>query len=136
VCKEAGVYPHAFLSGHSHNYQRYTRFFDFGGSEIAVPFIVCGDGGHAVDPLVRPSGGHMPSPPQENADVIHLDKQLALSVNRLLLVRYDTEHFGYLRIYVDKDYLKIGFHQVSASLAQSRHDMVTVRLRDHHLVAN
>jgi hypothetical protein len=47
------------------------------------------------------------------------------------------ENYGYLRIDVDKQYLKIGFHQVGVrSLAQSRYDMVTVRLADHHLVAN
>jgi hypothetical protein len=38
---------------------------------------------------------------------------------------------------VDKQYLKIGFHQVGVrSLAQSRYDMVTVRLADRHMVAN
>jgi len=36
-----------------------------------------------------------------------------------------------------KKYLKIGFHRVSVRLlAQSRFDMVTVRLEDHHTVAN
>ena len=60
-----------------------------------------------------------------------------MHVKHLILAKYDDENYGYLRIYVDKDYLKIGFHQVGAgSLAQSRYDMVTVRLKDHHMVAN
>jgi len=48
-------------------------------------------------------------------------------VKHLILAKYDDHNYGYLRIYVDKTYLKIGFHQVGAqSLAQSRFDMVTV----------
>ena len=46
ICQQQGVYPHAFLSGHAHNYQRYTRTVHFGGKDFDVPFIVCGDGGH------------------------------------------------------------------------------------------
>jgi len=53
VCHDVGVYPHAFLSAHAHNMQRYTRIMDFGGKEIDVPFVLCGDGGHNVNPLVR-----------------------------------------------------------------------------------
>ncbi len=30
ICKAQGVYPHAFLSGHAHNYQRYTRKLSLG----------------------------------------------------------------------------------------------------------
>jgi DNA-binding transcriptional LysR family regulator len=42
-------------------------------------------------------------------------------VKRLILAKYDDENCGYLRIQVDKQYLKIGFHQVGVwSLAQSR----------------
>ena len=60
-----------------------------------------------------------------------------MKVKHLILAKYDDENYGYLRIYVDKDYLKIGFHQVGTrSLAQSRYDMVTVRLEDRHMVAN
>ena len=44
VCKETGVWPHAVLSGHAHNYQRFTRLH--GGTQI--PYIICGNGGHAI----------------------------------------------------------------------------------------
>jgi hypothetical protein len=138
VCAEEGVYPHAFLSGHSHNYQRYTRIIEFEGKEFNVPFIVCGDGGHAVDPLVRGQGGP-PVEPDPNTDVLYLEgKNSAVKVNKLLLAKYDQVNYGYLRIFVDEKYLKIGFHQVNdaQSLKQSRYDMVTVRLEDHHMVAN
>ena len=57
-------------------------------------------------------------------------------MKRLILAKYDDLNYGYLRISVDKGYLKIGFHQANKMLAQSRFDMVTVRLKDHHMVAN
>jgi hypothetical protein len=138
VCTEEGVYPHAFLSGHAHNYQRYTRIMNFGGQEIDVPFIVCGDGGHNVNPLVRPKQGSPAAEPTPGADVKYLEgKGGVAKVNHLLLAKFNDQNYGYLRLYVDKDYLKIGFHQVGAgSLAQSRFDMVTVRLKDRHMVAN
>jgi Calcineurin-like phosphoesterase len=41
ACTAAGVIPDLFLSGHAHNYQRYTR--RFGGKQ--VPYIVAGTGG-------------------------------------------------------------------------------------------
>ena len=41
ACAKAGVWPHAVLSGHAHNYQRFTRYY--GGRE--TPFIVAGGGG-------------------------------------------------------------------------------------------
>ncbi len=143
VCHEVGVYPHAVLSGHAHNYQRYTRIMNFGGQEIDVPFIVCGDGGHNVNALVRASGGKPAEEPNAGAEVGYLEgKNLKGSggvadVKHLILAKYDDHNYGYLRIHVDRQYLKIGFHQVGArSLAQSRYDMVTVRLADRHLVAN
>jgi len=43
----------------------------------------------------------------------------------------------HMRVHVDKEQLRIGFHQVGArTLAQSRYDMVTVNLSDHTMVAN
>jgi hypothetical protein len=138
VCQKVGVYPHAFLSGHAHNYQRYTRIINFGGNEFDVPFIVCGDGGHNVNSLVRPRQGEPAVEPHAGDDVMYLEGQKGgTKVKHLFLGKYDDHNYGYLRIFVDKQYLKIGFHQVGVgSLAQSRYDMVTVRLPDHHMVAN
>ena len=138
ICHEEGVYPHAFLSAHAHNYQRYTRIIDFGGKEIDVAFIVCGDGGHNVNTLVRSQKGKPAVEPHPGADVRYLEgKNGVAKVKHLILAKYDDHNYGYLRIHVDKQYLKIGFHQVGVrSLAQSRYDMVTVRLADRHMVAN
>ena len=42
-----------------------------------------------------------------------------------------------LRITVDEQHLRIGFHQVGVnSLAQSRFDLVTVELASHTMIAN
>ena len=72
ICQQEGVYPHAFLSGHAHNYQRYTRTVKFGSKEFDVPFIVCGDGGHNVNPLVHAKKGQQASEPQNGANVKYL----------------------------------------------------------------
>ena len=43
ACQAAGVWPHAVFSGHSHNYQRYTRTVN----NYQIPYIVAGCGGHS-----------------------------------------------------------------------------------------
>jgi Calcineurin-like phosphoesterase len=137
ICEREGVYPHAFLSAHAHNYQRYTRIVEFGGKDIDVPFIVCGDGGHNVNPLVHGKKGQPPQEPHMGTRVDYLEFHPALKTKELLLEKYDDINYGYLRIHVDKEQLRIGFHQVGAgTLAQSRFDMVTVDLAKHEMVAN
>jgi len=138
ICLQEGVYPHAFLAAHAHNYQRYTRIIKFGNAEIDVPFIGCGDGGHNVNPIVRSSKGHPAEEPHAGSSVDYLEsKKAAIKAKQLLLEKYDDTNYGYLRIRVDKDQLRIGFHQVGVStLAQSRYDMVTVDLAEHIMVAN
>jgi hypothetical protein len=45
ICTKTGVWPHAFLSGHAHNYQRFTRTRKDG---TQIPYVICGNGGHAI----------------------------------------------------------------------------------------
>src|SRR5216684_2283481 len=137
ICQKQGVYPHAFLAGHAHNYQRYTRTVRFGGTDFDVPFIVCGDGGHNVNRVVRGSRGNPAQEPQNGSRVDYLESKPAVQTGGLLLEKYDDMNYGYLRVSVDKELLRVGFHQVgNASLAQSRFDMVTVELASHTMVAN
>jgi hypothetical protein len=138
ICLQQGVYPHAVLSAHAHNYQRYTRIVKFANQEFDVPFIVCGDGGHNVVPLVRAKKGQQPDEPQNGSNVDYLEpKKPVLKAKQTILEKYDDTTYGYLRIHVDKEQLRIGFHQVGQrTLAQSRYDMVTVNLADHTMVAN
>jgi predicted phosphodiesterase len=51
VCEQAGVYYDAVLSGHSHNYQRFTRRMTVQGEPREAPFVVAGCGGHGLSPV-------------------------------------------------------------------------------------
>jgi hypothetical protein len=138
ICLDVGVYPHAFLSAHAHNFQRYTRTIDFKGREFDVPFVVCGDGGHNVNTLVRSMHGEPAQEPHPGTRVDYLEaKNAAIKAKQLWLEKYEDHNYGYLRIHVDEKELAIGFHQVGTrTLAQSRYDMVTVNLADHKMVTN
>lgn len=133
ICLSEGVYPHAILSAHAHNYQRYSRTIEFNKQEYDVPFIVCGDGGHNVNPLVR-SG---PEPhPSSRVDYLEWTRA-KIKAKELWLEKYNYDHYGYLRIHVDPKELIISFHQTAATtLGQSRYDMVTVDLATHKMVTN
>ncbi len=137
ICKAKGVYPHAFLSGHAHNYQRYTRTVHWKGSDFDVPFLVCGSGGHNVNALTRAFRGEPAHEPEFGASVDYLEKDPGVDARGLILEKYNDQDFGYLRIIADPKQLRIGFHIVQAgALAQSRFDMVTVDLASHTMVAN
>jgi hypothetical protein len=73
ICAKVGVYPHAFLSGHAHNYQRYTRTVRMGGNDYDVPLIVCGDGGHHMNTIVRAKRGGQASIAQSRFDKVTVD---------------------------------------------------------------
>jgi hypothetical protein len=138
ICQQEGVYPHAFLSAHAHNYQRYTRTVHFGSSDFDVPFIVCGDGGHNVNALVQAKRGQPSQEPHPGSNVAYLESKPAVKTSGLILEKYDDTLYGYLRITVDKNRLRIGFYGVGGgrSLAQSCFDMVTVDLATHTMVSN
>ena len=137
ICTKAGVYPHAILSAHAHNYQRYTREIKFAGQDYDVPMIVCGDGGHNVNPLVRGKKGQPAVEPHPGISVKYLEKNPAVTVTDLILEKYEDHNYGYLRVTVDDKLLRIAFHQAGVnSLAQSRFDLVTVDLVSHQMVAN
>jgi Calcineurin-like phosphoesterase len=137
ICKSVGVYPHAIISGHAHNYQRYTRTFKFGGKEIDVPFIISGSAGHAVNALTKAKRGQPSQEPKNGSDVSYLDSKSLFGKTTLTLEKYDDENSGYLRISADKSQLRIGFHEATeGSILQSRYDLVTLDLNTHELVAN
>ena len=52
ICSAIEIFPDAFLLGHAHNYQRYTR--RIAGKQ--VPYIVAGTGGISPQPLPEASG--------------------------------------------------------------------------------
>jgi len=137
ICADKGVYPHAFLTAHAHNYQRYTRTVKIAGSEYDVPFIVAGAGGHNVNPLVRSSRGGRSGGPRFGQDVSYMDVDPAVESGGLILEKFASRNYGYLRVEVDTQLLRIGFHEaVNEDFHQSRYDLVTVDLATHTMVAN
>ncbi|HEX9456337.1 MAG TPA: metallophosphoesterase [Candidatus Acidoferrum sp.] len=134
ICQAQGVYPHAFLSGHAHNYQRYTRKVQFGGKGFEVPFLVCGDGGHNVVPLVQSRGGQTPPDPAIGAQANYLDPQPAVQAGGLVIEKFDHTNYGYLRVTVNKKQIRIEFHPVARPAAHGGVDTVTVDLASHTLV--
>ena len=57
ACNQAGVMPNAFFSGHAHSIQRYTRTVAFGGTNLKIPYIVTGCGGHGGQVIAKAPGG-------------------------------------------------------------------------------
>src|SRR5208282_3488488 len=128
ICKQQGVYPHAFISGHAHNYQRYTRTLNFGGKNYSVPFVICGDSGHNVTPLVSTHLGNSAPDPAENANVKYLDVNPVVQSTGLVLNKHDTQNSGYLRVTVNAKQLSIIFNPVSKTGAAVKPDTVTIDL--------
>jgi calcineurin-like phosphoesterase family protein len=122
LCNETGVWPHAVLSGHAHNYQRFTRLH----GETQIPYIVCGNGGHAIARLRSKDSGVLrtPQPLQVSG---HADK--------VILENYDDQDYGYLRIIVTAMQLRIEYHPASDGVqAKTPDDFVTVDLTKRTLV--
>lgn len=113
ACQAAGVWPHAVLSGHAHNYQRYTRTV----SGKSIPFIVAGCGGHS--PLTTMRGTFRTPFPIDST---------------LTLESYDDTDYGYLRVVVDAKTLRIEFHpQHDGGTTKTPDDVVTVTLATYSI---
>ncbi|HYA15961.1 MAG TPA: metallophosphoesterase [Bryobacteraceae bacterium] len=124
ICAKTGIWPHAVLSGHAHNYQRFTRAF--GGRQ--TPFIVCGNGGHAVSKLTRKSTPPLRTPADQPL--------LSNGSDSIRFERYDDQDFGYLRIVVSAKQLRIEYHPASdGASAKTPDDSVSVDLATRTLVA-
>jgi hypothetical protein len=131
VCTETGVWPHAFLSGHAHNYQRFTRTRNQDGTEI--PYVVCGNGGHSPLQRLAKSGGQTMRAPQVVQKATARDDQVVIE-------NYDDQNYGYLRVIATDTQLRIEFHPASDGRGtKAPDDSVTVDLatrRLTHYVAN
>ena len=135
VCKNVGVYPHAVISGHAHNYQRYTRKLQFNGRSYSVPFVICGDGGHNVDKLVKSSFGKQTPEPGDNIDVSYMDTGTIVQSTGLTLNKHDDQNSGFLRVQVSASSLTITFNPVAKSGTAPKPDTVTVNLAARTVVA-
>jgi len=131
ICKQVGVYPHAFVSGHAHNYQRYTRTLNFSGKNYSVPFVVCGDSGHNVTPLVNSHFGKTATEPGDNLNVKYLDSSSVFPNTGLTLNKHDQKDSGFLRVTANAKQLTLTFNPVSKTGAAVPPDTVTVDLASH-----
>jgi len=115
ICAETGVWPHAVLSGHAHNYQRFTRVHD--GKQI--PYLISGNGGHGVSRLTR-----------KNEPALRVPSVIDSSDgDKVTLESYDDQDYGYLRIVVNATQLRIEYHPASdGGTAKTPDDAVTVDL--------
>ena len=131
ICQQTGVYPHAVISGHAHNYQRYTRSLNFAGHNYTVPFIICGDSGHNVSAITGSSfSKHVPEP-GDNVDVSYMDKSSVFAGTTLKLNHHDQTNPGFLRVNVNAQKLTVTFCPVSKAGAVANPDTVTVDLASH-----
>lgn len=141
VCAKAGVYPHAFLAGHAHNYQRYTRTLRFPGApnDYDVPFVVCGDGGHNVISLAYSVPDQPRREPVAGASVPYMDPSPVVRTPvPLLLNAFDDSDYGYLHVTVDADQLAITYSTATGggtSPTSPAKDRVVVDLATRTLVA-
>ncbi len=111
ACTAAGVWPHAVLSGHAHNYQRYTRTVN----SYQIPYVVAGCGGH--------------SPLSKLRSTVRTPYKID---DTLTLQSYDDTDYGYLRIVVNATTMTLEFHpQSDGGTTKTPDDDVTINLAAH-----
>lgn len=87
--KAAKRYPNLVLSGHVHNYQRFTNVIQAPKGALQIPYVVAGAGGYTNLGKVHQINGAYPKAP------------LPLG-GGLTLEQYDQDNFGFLRLQVSK----------------------------------
>ena len=123
ICKQTGVWPHAILSGHAHNYQRFTRAI----GTRQIPFVVCGNGGHGITTI---SGGTTIRTPVSMP--VFAQPEVGDTVT---FESYDDKNYGYLRIIADPTQLRIEYHPASdGGTTKTPDDSVTVDLATSTLI--
>jgi hypothetical protein len=117
ACKNADFWPHAFISGHAHNYQRFTRTV----TKFDIPYLVCGNSGHNVIPLKSTKTTALRAP--------------ANLPDGLIFENYDDKNYGYLRVVCDGKQLRIEYHDAEPD-QKTYSDAVTIDLKSHTMISN
>ena len=141
-----GRVPDAILSGHIHDYQRFTR--TIGDREI--PYIIAGAGGYANTVNLL---HHL----QRKAPATPVPVPLQTTMPDVVLESYDETDAGFLRVTIDARSLTIEYFAVAFNPRQAqpstgaqpaaaatpydpstvpRHDIVTLDLTTHKLTVN
>jgi hypothetical protein len=118
-------YPDLILSGHVHNYQRFTNAVQGPKGQLQIPYVVAGAGGFTkLGPMQQVNGAPPKAP-------------LALG-NGLTLEKYDAQNFGFLRLQVSKRHIVGTYvsapYSVGATPAAKVVDSFTVDLTKHAVV--
>jgi hypothetical protein len=92
-----GRYPNLILSGHVHDYQRFTNVVQGPNGALEIPCVVAGAGGYTKLGTLHTLNGAPPVAP------------LSLG-NSLTLEQYDQTNFGFLRLEVSKSQI-VGTYQ-------------------------
>ena len=123
ICQKVGVWPHAVLSGHAHNFQRFTRAI---GSR-QIPYYVIGNGGHGLQALSK--GAPLRTP--QSMPIFAQPEQK----DTVTFENYDDKSYGYLRILVNAQQLRIEYHPASdGTTTKTPDDAVTVDLKTGTIV--
>jgi hypothetical protein len=83
------VYPHLILSGHVHNYQRFTVQQTVPNGTAAIACVVAGNGGYSKLSHLEKVNGDYPTAPLKLTDTLRLEQ-------------YDQQNYGFLRFEVTK----------------------------------
>lgn len=107
--EEADRKPNIVLSGHVHNYQRYSRETDDGKQ---IPYIISGAGGcHNLHPL------------QKHNDRTKIEVPYEMQDSGTILEKYSDDRFGFMRIEISQDKIK-GVYYVTAFKNEPDHSGV------------
>ncbi len=121
-----GVWPHLVLSGHVHNYQRFTVRQPVNGAPATVTCVVAGAGGYSKLGKLHKIDGAWPEPGLDLSDSLRLES-------------YNQDDFGFLRLEVTAE--AITGRYFAAPFAEERTPQVrqtdgfTIRLADRSVSA-
>jgi len=101
-CKAAGIMPDAFLAGHSHTYQRFTRYYASGAKTTQIPYYVVGTGGRKPSTVKAATGARTGD--------ISFDAS--------------ASSYGYLTVVASKTKLTFKFTEVDAKGGKTPYDKV------------
>jgi hypothetical protein len=88
--RATGVYPHMVLSGHVHNYQRFTVKENAAAGGGTLTCVVAGNGGYSKLGKLHKVNGEWPQAPSQLSDTLTLES-------------YDQDNFGFLRFEVTRE---------------------------------
>lgn len=123
---KAKRYPHLILSGHVHNYQRFTYTLEDAGGQGEIACVVAGAGGYTRLGKLHKINGEYPQTPLNLGATLRLDG-------------YDHDNFGFLRLEITKTAIEGSYLSAPYSTAEDpvgrAADRFSINLRDRTVAA-